>query len=216
MDELKKHIVKLREDFTKSTLDESVLNPLPHLQFESWLSEAVSAEVPEVQAMTLSTVSPENKPSSRVVYLREFEEGRFWFYGNYESKKGSHLQHNPNACLNFFWPQLERQIRIEGTVSRCEASYSDQYFNARPTESKLGAWASAQSRPLSGRQELEKAVESYRTRFDKEEINRPPYWGGWVLQANYYEFWQGRKSRLHDRLCYQWKNNSWEISRIAP
>lgn len=216
MDELKKHIVKLREDFTKSALDESELREQPGLQFEAWLSEAVKAEVPEVQAMTLSTVSDQHKPSSRVVYLREFENDCFWFYGNYDSRKANHLNHNPNACLNFFWPQLERQIRIEGVVSKCEEIYSDNYFNARPTESKIGAWASKQSATLSSRKELEAAVEQFRLQFAGQDIKRPPYWGGWMLKANYYEFWQGRKSRLHDRLCYTFENNQWKISRIAP
>lgn len=216
MDDLKKHITKLREDFTKGTLSESDVNQLPHLQFEHWLKQAVEAEVPEVQAMTLSTVSADNKPSSRIVYLREFENNCFWFYGNYESRKGKQLANNSNAALNFFWPQLERQIRIEGVVEICDDSHSDNYFNNRPFESQIGAWASAQSSPLSSRQELEDKLAHYKKEFENKTVVRPPVWGGWVLKANYYEFWQGRKSRLHDRICYSIENNAWKISRLAP
>lgn len=216
MDDLKKHITRLREDFTKGVLNETDVNQNPFKQFEFWLAEAVEANIPEVQAMTLSTVSSDQKPSSRIVYLREFENGNFWFYGNYESRKARQLAANPNASLNFFWPQLERQIRIEGTVSLCDAAHSDNYFNNRPFESQIGAWASAQSSTLSSRQELEDNLSRYKKAFENKPVQRPPYWGGWVLTANYYEFWQGRKSRLHDRICYEQENTNWKIIRIAP
>ena len=216
MDDLKKHITKLREDFTKGVLNETNVNSDPSKQFENWLSQAVEAAIPEVQAMTLSTVSEDNKPSSRIVYLREFENDSFWFYGNYESRKAKQLANNPNASLNFFWPFLERQIRIEGTVSLCDAAHSDNYFNNRPLESQIGAWASAQSSVLSSRNELEEKLNHFKEQFENKPVHRPPYWGGWVLKANYYEFWQGRKSRLHDRICYASENDSWKIMRIAP
>ena len=216
MDDLKKHITKLREDFTKGVLNETNVNSDPSKQFENWLSQAVEAAIPEVQAMTLSTVSEDNKPSSRIVYLREFENDSFWFYGNYESRKAKQLANNPNASLNFFWPFLERQIRIEGTVSLCDAAHSDNYFNNRPLESQIGAWASAQSSVLSSRNELEEKLNHFKKQFENKPVHRPPYWGGWVLKANYYEFWQGRKSRLHDRICYASENDSWKIMRIAP
>ncbi len=216
MDDLRSHISKLREDFTKGVLNESDVNKSPALQFENWLQEAMRAMVPEVQAMTLSTVSENNKPSSRIVYLREFENNTFIFYGNYSSKKGKHLKHNPSACLSFFWPELERQIRIEGTVTTCDTLISDSYFNSRPLESKLGAWASQQSEKLLSRQELEEMVEHYKKQFENKKVLRPPYWGGWVLKANYYEFWQGRKSRLHDRICYALEENNWIVSRLSP
>lgn len=216
MDDFKKRITKLREDFTKGVLNEADVNNNPFVQFETWLKQAVEAQVPEVQAMTLSTVSDENKPASRVVYLREFENGNFIFYGNYQSRKAKHLAQNPNASLNFFWPMLERQIRIEGTVSLCPGSYSDNYFNNRPFESQLGAWASPQSNVIKSRAELDEKLEHFKKEFSPTTIKRPPYWGGWMLKANYYEFWQGRKSRLHDRICYQQVNNTWQISRIAP
>lgn len=209
------HISKLREDFIKGTLSENDVNPDPFLQFEAWFKQVIEAEVPEPQAMTLSTVE-NNKPHSRIVYLRELEENKFWFYGNYNSLKAKNMADNPNVCLNFFWPSLERQIRIEGTVTVCDNKYSDNYFNNRPYESKLGAWASDQSSLLTSRQQLEDKLDELRKQYDGKDIQRPPFWGGWILTANYYEFWQGRKSRLHDRICYEMKNNKWNIFRLAP
>ena len=216
MDNLKNHITKLREDFIKGTLNESEVNPDPFLQFELWLQQAVHSNVPEVQAMNLATVSSEEKPSSRTVYLREFEKSRFWFYTNYNSKKAKDLDKNPHASLTFFWPDIERQIRIEGVVEKASDAESDAYYNARPYESKIGAWASDQSHSLTSRQELEKTVEDLKKQYTPETIKRPDFWGGFVLKANYYEFWQGRKSRLHDRICYTLKNDNWIISRLAP
>lgn len=216
MNELKKHIINLREDFMRGELNENEVSADPFKQFSAWLAQAVEAAVPEVQATTLSTVSEDNKPSSRIVYLREFENGNFWFYGNYQSRKGRQLKINPNACLNFFWPALERQIRIEGTVSMCDEANSNSYFNQRPRESQIGTWASAQSSPLSSRQELEDKLTHYKKEFEDKPVQRPANWGGWVLKANYYEFWQGRKSRLHDRIVYQPVGNLWEIKRLSP
>ncbi len=216
MDHLREQILKLREDFTKGTLNEGDVNKSPALQFEKWLNQALEASVPEIQAMTLNTVSPEGKPASRVVYLREFENDQFWFYGNYNSKKAKHMEKNPNVALSFFWPDLQRQIRIEGTVIKCHPSNSDAYFNGRPYESKIGAWASNQSGELSSREELIAKVEELKNKYSEKDIKRPDFWGGWIVQANYYEFWQGRKSRLHDRIVYVNENNTWKIKRLAP
>lgn len=216
VDELRAHIIKLREDFTKGTLHENEVNKNPELQFEKWLGQAVEAKVPEVQATTLCTVSHHGKPSSRIVYLREFEDNQFWFYGNYNSRKARDMEQNPNVSLSFFWPELERQIRIEGTVTKCHPNNSDTYFNNRPYESKLGSWASDQSSDISSREELIKKVEEYKNKFTPETIKRPEFWGGWILNANYYEFWQGRKSRLHDRIAYVLENSLWKIKRLAP
>ncbi len=216
MENLQNYIAKLREDFSKGTLDENDTHQNPFTQFQGWLQQAVEAKVPEAQAMTLSTVSLEKKPSSRIVYLREFENNCFSFYTNYHSKKSNELQHNPNAAITFFWPELERQIRIEGTVEKASATQSDNYFNARPYESKIGAWASQQSSHLNTRKELENKIEELTNQMNPETIKRPDFWGGFILKANYYEFWQGRKSRLHDRICYTLKNNVWEITRVAP
>lgn len=216
MDHLREQIIKLREDFTKGTLNETDVNENPALQFEKWLAQAVEAKVPEVQAMTLATVSEDGKPASRIVYLREFEHNQFWFYGNYNSKKAKHMEKNPNISLSFFWPELERQIRIEGTVIKCHPSNSDEYYNNRPYESKIGSWASNQSGELTSREELINKVEELKKQFTPETIKRPDFWGGWILQATYYEFWQGRKSRLHDRIVYSLENNVWKIKRLAP
>jgi len=216
MDDLRAQIIKLREDFTKGTLSESDVHSSPALQFEKWLAQAVESNVPEVQAMTLATVSEDGKPASRIVYLREFEHNQFWFYGNYNSKKAKHMEKNPGISLSFFWPELQRQIRIEGTVTKCHPSNSDAYFNNRPFESKLGSWASNQSGEIASREELINKVEELKKQFTPETIKRPDFWGGWILQANYYEFWQGRKSRLHDRIVYVLENNNWKIKRLAP
>jgi len=169
-----------------------------------------------VQAMQLSTISETKKPSTRIVYLREFKNHQFTFYGNYDSRKGKDLANNQNACLNFFWPQLERQIRLEGTVQIASAEVSDNYFNARPRESQIGAWASHQSEKIKNRKELEEQILFYQNKFKNKPIERPPYWGGWVLSANYYEFWQGRKSRLHDRISYSKEGDNWAINRLSP
>ncbi|MEI6020962.1 MAG: pyridoxamine 5'-phosphate oxidase [Bacteroidota bacterium] len=216
MDEFQKHIAQLRDDFTFSTLNEKDVEANPFFQFEKWLLEAVAYKVPEVQAMQLCTVSSHNSPSSRIVYLREFKNHNFIFYGNYNSKKGLDLSLNPNAALNFFWPQLERQIRIEGEVKIISSELSDQYFNSRPRESQIGAWASNQSETILKRSELEEKNLFYEKHFKGKAVTRPPHWGGWSLEANYYEFWQGRKSRLHDRISYSLTQNSWHLNRLAP
>lgn len=216
MDEFQKHIAQLRDDFNFSTLSEKDVEANPFFQFEKWLLEAVAYKVPEVQAMQLCTVSANNSPSSRIVYLREFKNHQFIFYGNYESRKGKELAYNPKAAINFFWPQLERQIRIEGEVKIISAELSDQYFNSRPRESQIGAWASNQSNKILSREELEEKNRHFEKQFKNKNVNRPPFWGGWALHANYYEFWQGRKSRLHDRITYSLTENSWQINRLAP
>lgn len=216
MDDLRKQIIKLREDFTKGILNEEDIHKNPASQFEFWLQQAVDAKVTEVQAMDLATISIQGKPTSRIVYLREFKDNCYWFYTNYNSNKAQHLFNNPNASLTFFWPDLERQIRIEGIVEKGSSEMSDAYFNNRPYDSKIGAWASNQSHILSSRLELEEKLEVLKKQFSPETIVRPDFWGGFKLNANYYEFWQGRKNRLHDRICYTLENNNWKINRLAP
>lgn len=200
----------------KGTLSETDAAPDPFVQFTIWLQQAMDAKVPEVQAMNLATVSESGRPSSRIVYLREFENNRFSFYTNYNSKKAAELNKNPYACLTFFWPELERQVRIEGRVEKASAAQSDAYYNARPYESKAGAWASEQSHVLRSRSALESKLEDIKKQYSPESIRRPDFWGGFVLKADYYEFWQGRKSRLHDRIRYELNNSSWKISRLSP
>lgn len=216
MNDLHHHIGALREDFMKGTLSEAEVSKAPFVQFTQWLQQAVDARVEEVQAMNLATVSAAGKPSARTVYLREFESDQFWFYTNYQSKKAQDLQQNPQAALTFFWPELQRQIRVEGRIEKASAAQSDAYYNARPYDSKIGAWASHQSATLGSRSELEQRVEALKKEMSPETIQRPDFWGGYILTANYYEFWQGRKSRLHDRISYIFENSSWRIARLAP
>jgi pyridoxamine 5'-phosphate oxidase len=216
-DDLRKKITKLREDFLKGTLDEKDTPENPFELFRTWMKQALDEGIPEVQAMTLATCNAEGKPSARIVYLREFENHSFYFYGNYESRKGKELKENPRASLLFFWPQLERQIRLEGKVEMAPSKMADDYFNNRPYESKLGAWASRQSSLLENRRMLDEQMQAYREKFKNGDVPRPDWWGGWVLKADYYEFWQGRKSRLHDRICYKIiGQNQWEKFRIYP
>jgi len=216
MDNIKEHIVKLREDFIKGELHENQIDPEPSKQFQLWLKQAIEAKVDEFQAMNLATVSPQGKPSTRIVYLREFDNDQYWFYTNFNSRKSQDLEYNSQVCVNFFWKELERQVRIDGTVSRAAPEMSDAYFDARPYESKIGSWASQQSSVLASRAELEKKVEELKIQFTPETIKRPEHWGGYVIKANYYEFWQGRRSRLHDRITYEKNENTWQVKRLAP
>ena len=217
MSQINQHISQLREDFMKGQLSEEAISKTPSTQFELWMKDAINAKVNEVPACNLATVNTNGKPSARIVYLREFGDDLFYFYTNYDSRKSSEISTNPNVCLTFFWPELERQIRIEGVViDKAESEKSDTYFNARPLDSKIGAWSSPQSKVINGRQELESYVEANKTKFENKEIPRPNFWGGFIIKASYYEFWQGRKNRLHDRITYTLENENWKIERLAP
>ena len=180
------------------------------------MQEALKSKINEVQAFHLSTVNKEHKPSSRIVYLREYEKGIFYFYTNYQSRKAMDILVNNNVAMTFFWPELERQIRIEGTIEFAEKEKSDAYYNQRPGESKIGAWSSPQSKVIENREVLEEWVKENTLKFKDHEIPRPDFWGGYKITANYYEFWQGRKSRLHDRIVFTKENNDWKIERLAP
>ncbi len=216
MGALRDEIKKLREDFIKGTLTDTAAKADPFEQFELWLGQAVEAKIPEVQAVNLATVSKDGKPASRIVYVREFDNNKFWIYANYNSRKAKDMLQNPHVSLTFFWPELERQIRIEGIANKADNERSDNYFQNRPRESQLGAWASNQSGVLKSRDELEANVENVRARFEGKDIVRPDFWGGFEITANYYEFWQGRKSRLHDRISYTQEKDKWIIKRLAP
>ncbi|MES2514346.1 MAG: pyridoxamine 5'-phosphate oxidase [Bacteroidota bacterium] len=216
MEQSNRHISDLREDFMKGQLSENVIAKTPSIQFNNWMTEAIVGKVAEVQAFNLCTVNKLNKPSSRIVYLREFGNDIFYFYTNYNSRKAIDISSNKNISMTFFWPELERQIRIEGTIEFAEKEKSDAYFNQRPTESKIGAWSSPQSKIILNREILEKLVLEHTTQFKDKEIVRPDFWGGYKITANYYEFWQGRKSRLHDRIAFSLENNIWKIERLAP
>lgn len=213
---LRKKVSEIRIDYTKGELDIDHVSPDPIVQFEKWFEEAVSAEVMEPNAMSLGTVS-NGQPSVRIVLLKGFDERGFIFYTNYESRKAAELQEEPKAALTFFWPELQRQIRIEGTVVKAPEPESDQYYASRGRGSRIGAWASPQSRRISDRKVLEDLVEEVSSRFEgQEEIPRPDHWGGYLLRPTYLEFWQGRSSRLHDRIVYESSEGGWAISRIAP
>jgi pyridoxamine 5'-phosphate oxidase len=216
MEDINKFVRELRKDFSGEPLDENQVNPNPLFQFEHWFKEAVKAEVNEPNAMVLSTVDEKNKPSARVVLLREFTEVGMAFFTNYTSRKAESLAKNPQACLTFFWPELERQIRIEGVVTMHSSEASDNYFHSRPRQSRIGAWSSPQSKKIADRNELENLVTSFDKKYTEEIVPRPDFWGGYLLKPDYYEFWQGRPSRLHDRIIYEKKEGSWEISRLAP
>lgn len=217
MNTVSQYISQLRIDFTKGELNEQMLEKTPDLQFEKWMNEAVKSEVTEVQAFNLSTVDAHHKPSSRILYLREFKNNEYCFFTNYQSRKGEQIFTNPHVCMLFFWPELQRQIRIEGVVARKEdADKSDDYFNSRPEESKIGAWSSPQSKVIKGREELLNLLEQNTEQFKDKKIPRPDFWGGYIVKAHYYEFWQGRMSRLHDRMIYTLQDNKWKIERLAP
>ncbi|MCC7051564.1 MAG: pyridoxamine 5'-phosphate oxidase [Bacteroidia bacterium] len=214
--DINKVVQAMRKDYAMEQLDETMVASHPLKQFESWMLEAVKGKIMEPNAMVLSTVSSSGRPSSRVVLLKEFDEKGFGFYTNFESRKGVEMLGNKNICLNFFWPELERQIRIEGTVSKQLDEVADDYFQSRPKASRTGAWASAQSTHLTNRKELEDKYLNLLKQHDNVEVNRPPYWGGFLLNPDYFEFWQGRQSRLHDRIIYEKINSQWKIGRLSP
>lgn len=200
----------------KGALHEHEMPDNPFDFFTFWMQQAIEAKTPEVQAMTLCTVSAIGKPSSRIVYLREFNEEAFTFYSNYQSRKGRELEANPFATLSFFWPELERQIIIEGDVSKSSAEQSDAYFNARPKSSQIGAWASNQSEAIHSRLVLEDKVKALELAYQNMPVKRPPHWGGYNLKPTRFEFWQGRKSRLHDRIEYSLHHSQWMRKRLSP
>lgn len=207
---------EIRKDYTIKSLDINDVSLDPFRQFRIWLDEAIDSEVPEVNAMCLSTMGLNGFPNGRIVLLKEMDHG-FVFFTNYESEKGQEIAANPKASLTFFWPELERQVRIMGNLEKVSAEESDTYFHSRPMGSQIGAWTSPQSKEIADQQELQLRFETMEKRFSQEQISRPPHWGGYRLLPIRMEFWQGRPSRLHDRICFQkQENNSWSISRLAP
>jgi pyridoxamine 5'-phosphate oxidase len=213
---MNKSLADIRTDYSKARLNIEETAEDPIEQFQQWFREAQEAKVHEVNAMNLSTASADGRPSSRIVLLKEITEKGFAFYTNYESSKGRQIAENPFAAITFFWPELERQVRLEGRVEKISAELSDEYFSSRPRASQLGAWASPQSREIPDRKILEEREKSYKEKFGQGPIPRPPHWGGYELIPDHVEFWQGRPSRLHDRLVYEKDVSGWVRKRLAP
>lgn len=214
---MKEFLAKLRKDYGLMGLSEKDLYPEPIKQFEKWFTESANAGILEPNAFTLSTVSAVGIPTSRIVLLRNFDARGFTFYSNYESKKGSDIQANSNVSMNFFWPDLERQIRITGTAEKLSRMESMDYFKSRPRLSQIGAWASEQSQPLASREILETKIAEIEKRFEGKDVEIPPFWGGYCVVPNSIEFWQGRPGRLHDRLRYtKQEDGTWIIERLNP
>lgn len=214
---LQTNIAAIRNNYAKQSLSEDSVLDQPIEQFKVWLNEAIKAEVDEPTAMVIATVNAEKRPSARVVLLKDVDAEGFVFFTNYESRKGHDLNENPFASLTFFWPSLERQVRIEGSVRKVDASVSDTYFHSRPAGSQIGAWASPQSQQIESREALEEADKAFTSKFkDVAIIPRPEHWGGYRLFPDLVEFWQGRPNRLHDRIVYEFSGNQWLKKRLAP
>ena len=208
-------IARLRTDYKKGALDDEHADADPIAQFGRWWDEALNSQLPEVNAMTLATADAGGVPSARVLLMKGYDERGFVFFTNYDSRKGRELAANPKAALLFFWPELERQVRIEGLVERIESAESDAYYRSRPLASRIGAWASPQSEPIPSKAWLMGRAAEMGLRHGLNP-DRPPQWGGYRLCPEVMEFWQGRPSRLHDRLRYQRVGSGWERSRLAP
>ena len=211
------NIADIRKDYKLQTLLEEDVATNPITQFDKWWAEAVNSQLEEVNAMTLATVDAVGMPSARIVLLKGYDKKGFVFFTNYQSHKGQQLEQNPHACLVFFWPALERQIRITGTVEKIAGAESDAYFVSRPVGSRIGAWASPQSSVITKREIIEDCSKKIEQQFNDGIIPRPPHWGGYIVIPTQIEFWQGRPSRLHDRIQYTLQaDGNWLIERLAP
>ena len=209
-------IANFRKEYQLESLLESTVDPDPYRQFQLWFDQVVAAELPEPNAMTLATATPDGIPSARIVLLKGVDPQGFVFFTNYTSQKGAELAANPRAAIVFLWVELERQVRIQGSVVKLPDAESDDYFRSRPLGSQLGAWVSEQSQVIPDRESLEQRLADLQQQYANQPIPRPPHWGGYRLQPTSIEFWQGRRNRLHDRLCYRLVNGEWVIERLAP
>lgn len=212
-----KDIAAIREDYTKYALSEAEVDINPVQQFEAWFRQAVHAEVVEPNAMVLSTISDNGFPSSRIVLMKDLKSDGISFFTNYKSDKSMDIQRNAKISVLFFWPELQRQVRLEGFAEKLDAEESTEYFQSRPKGSQIGAWASPQSQVIPNREVLEAKVEAVAQQYgDVEVLPRPEFWGGFILKPIKFEFWQGRASRLHDRIQYTFENGAWLRNRLAP
>jgi pyridoxamine 5'-phosphate oxidase len=209
-------IADLRREYAHARLDEKDVSPDPVAEFARWFAEAQAAAVDEPNAMVLATATPDGRPSARVVLLKGFDERGFVFFTDYRSRKGAELEANPRAALALHWGEVERQVRIEGTVTRTSEQESELYYRTRPLGSRLGAWVSYQSRPIASRDVLEAELREVERRFAGSDVPLPPHWGGYRLSPELLEFWQGRESRLHDRIRYVREGEHWRIERLSP
>ena len=209
-----KSIKDLRTDYQKSELNVKDLTEEPIILFQQWLTQAI-AYSNDANAFVLSTVNSNGVPSSRVLLLRDATKKGFSFFTNYSSRKSQEIEVNPNVCMNFFWPEMERQVRINGSISRLSEQESDDYFISRPYESRIGAWCSPQSQVIESREVLENKIQELKKKYPNE-VPRPENWGGYTILPNEIEFWQGRASRLHDRFLYSKEGENWTINRLAP
>jgi pyridoxamine 5'-phosphate oxidase len=210
------NLAELRINYQKGELLESSVDKNPFEQFKKWFSEAKASQVPEPNAMHVSTIGENGMPNGRIVLLKNVGDG-FSFYTNYQSSKGESLNKHPQACITFFWAELERQVRIEGITQKVDSATAEIYFKNRPRASQIGAWVSEQSSRIESRDILELAFKELEAKYEGQEIPKPPHWGGFELIPSYFEFWQGRTSRLHDRLIYDLTEGGiWKIGRLAP
>jgi pyridoxamine 5'-phosphate oxidase len=211
------HVARLRKEYTRAGLKESEADRNPIEQFRTWFDEVLTSNLHEPNAMVLATATLDGRPSARVVLLKGFDERGFVFYTNYEGRKGEELETNPHCALLFYWGELERQVRVEGRVRRVPDKESDAYFAGRPRGSQLGAWASEQSRPVGDRGALEHRLRELEAEYEGREVPRPPFWGGYRVEPETIEFWQGRENRLHDRLVYlRSEDGGWRRGRLQP
>src|ERR1700743_13892 len=207
----------LRQDYSAASLSETTINVNPIKQFDIWFNEAMEAKLPEPNAMTLATATHDGRPSARIVLLKGFDASGFVFYTNYLSRKGKEITKNPLGAITFFWGGLERQVRIEGTIEKLSKEESEKYFHSRPKQSQLGAVVSPQSQEINGREMLESKWQEMEAEYTDKEVPKPSYWGGYILKPRLIEFWQGRRSRLHDRILYKKTDKTnWKKVRLAP